>query len=102
MHHEVKSSKTYQDRAKRAVTKPAALGEDIDLSNYVNSTEELPYQADPSQLPAQTKEQMLGAGVMLDDVSQRAGTYLQMDNTAVHSSIRQEGIEVMADRKSVV
>jgi len=101
MHHEVKSSKTNKDRAKRAVTKPAALGEDIDLSNYVNSTEELPYQADPSQLPAQTKEQMLGAGVMLDDVSQRAGTYLQMDNTAVHSSIRQEGIEVMATKQAL-
>ena len=99
--HEVKSSKTYEDRAKRAVTKPAAHGEDIDLSNYVSSTEELPYQADPSQLPAQTKEQMLGAGVMLDDVSQRAGTYLQMDNTAVHSSIRQEGIEVMATKQAL-
>jgi len=98
---EVKSPKIYQDRAKRAATKPATHGEDIDLSNYISSTEELPYQADPSQLPTQDKKQMLEAGVMLDEVKQRAGTYLQMDNTAVHSSARQEGVEVMATRQAL-
>jgi len=91
----VKSPQTYKDRAKAAATKPAALGEDIDLSAYTSSAEEQPYQADPSQLPAKAKEQMLEAGVILDDMSQRAGTFIQMDNTPVHSSIRQEGIEVM-------
>jgi len=99
--HKVKSAKTYKEKAKQAAAKPAAHGEDIDLSNYTSSTEELPYQADPSQLPTQDKRQMLEAGVMLDDVSQRAGTYLQMDNTAVHSSKRQEGIEVMATRQAL-
>ena len=92
-----KSSKVNnKDRAKAAATKPAALGEDIDLSTYASSAEEQPYQDDPSQFPAKTKEQMLGAGVILDDVSQRSGTYIQMDNAPVHSSIRQEGVEVMA------
>ncbi len=98
---EVKSAKTYKDRAKRAVTKPAALGEDIDLGTYVSSADEPPYQADPSQLPARAKERMLGAGVSLDDISQRSGTFIQMDNTAVHSSIRQEGIEVMATSQAL-
>ena len=93
---EVKSSKSYKDKAKMAAAKPAALGEDIDLSNYISSTDEQPYQADPSKIPAKAKEQMLGAGVMLDDLSQRSGTFIQMDNTPVHSSVRQEGIEVMA------
>ena len=93
---EIKSAKTYKDRAKEAVAKPAALGEDIDLSTYAGSAEEQPYQADPSKLPAKAKEQMLGAGVILDDVSQSSGTYIQMDNTPVHSSVRQEGVEVMA------
>jgi len=93
---EVKSPRIYKDRAKAAANKVAALGEDIDLSIYVGSDEVQPYQAEPSQLPAQAKEQMLGAGVMLDDVSQRSGTYIQMDNTPVHYSIGQEGVEVMA------
>jgi Fe-S cluster assembly scaffold protein SufB len=93
---ETNISKTHQDKAKASAEKPATLGEDIDLSKYVGSGEEYPYQADPSQLPAKAKEQMLGAGVMLDDVSQRSGTYIQMDNIPVHSSISQEGVEVMA------
>jgi len=92
---EIKSSKAYRDKAKAASAKPAAIGEDIDLSTYVSSAEEQPYQADPSKLPAKAKEQMLGAGVILDDVSQRSGTFVQMDNAPVHSSSRQEGIEVM-------
>ena len=93
---EVKSSKTDKDKAEAAITKPAAFGDDIDLDSYVSSAEEQPYQADPSKLPTKAKEQMLGAGIILDDVSQRSGTFIQMDNTPVHSSIRQEGIEVMA------
>ena len=93
---EIKSSKTFKDRAKAAANKPAALGEDIDLSSYVSSAEEQPYQDDPAKLPAKAKEQMLEAGVILDDTSQRSGTYIQVDNAPVHSSVRQEGIEVMA------
>ena len=92
----VKSPQSYKDRAKAAAAKPAALGEDIDLSVYTSSTEEQPYQDNPSQLPAKAKEQMLGAGVMLDDISQRSGTFIQTDNTPIHSSSQQEGIEVMA------
>ncbi len=92
---EIESSNT-KDKAKAAASKPAALGEDIDLGGYVSSAEEQPYQADPSQLPSKDKERMLGVGVMLDDPSQRSGTYIQMDNTPVHSSVRQEGVEVMA------
>ena len=93
---ELKSPKSYKDRAKAAATKPASLGEDIDLSIYATSAEEQPFQADPSQLPDKAKEQMLETGVMLDDVSQRSGTFIQVDNTPVHSSISQEGVEVMA------
>jgi len=93
---EIKTSETYKEKAKEAVAKPAALGEDIDLSNYVSSGEEQAYNADPSQLPPRAKEQMLEAGIMLDDTSQRSGTYIQMDNVPVHSSTGQEGIEIMA------
>ena len=92
---EMKSSKTHRERAKAASDKAAALGEDIDLDTYAGSAEEQPYQADPSQLPADAKERMLEAGVSLDDVGKRSGTFIQMDNTPVHSSSRQEGIELM-------
>jgi Fe-S cluster assembly scaffold protein SufB len=91
----MKSSNTYRDKAKAAAAKGAALGEDIDLGVYVSSADEQPYQADPSQLPAKAKERMLGAGVSLDDPSQRSGTFIQIDNTPIHGSSWQEGIEVM-------
>jgi Fe-S cluster assembly scaffold protein SufB len=90
------TSGTHKDKAKTATSKAAALGEDIDLSKYVSSGEEHQYQADPSRLPARAKEQMLSAGVMLDDASQRSGTYIQMDNIPVHSSISQDGVEIMS------
>ncbi len=93
---EVKSSRSHKDKAKAAAAKPADLGEDIDLGLYATSAEEQPYQDDPSKLPDRAKKQMLEAGVMLDDVNQRSGTYIQMDNTPVHISMKQEGVEVMA------
>ncbi len=92
---DLKSSKTYKDKAKAASAKRSTFGEDIDLDAYADSAEEQPYRADPSQLPAEAKERMLGAGVTLDDVRQRSGTYVQMDNTPVHSSSRQESVEVI-------
>jgi Fe-S cluster assembly scaffold protein SufB len=78
------------------VVKPAAFGEDINLSKFSRDGKEHPYQSDPSKLSQDTKEIMLSAGVMLDDPSQRSGTYLQMDNSPIHYSARQEGVEVMA------
>ena len=88
-------SRNYKDKAKAAVDKAAALGEDIDLKRYVSTDEKHTYRDNPSQLPAKAREQMLNAGVMLDDMSQRSGTYIQMDNTPVHSSVTQDGVEVM-------
>ena len=93
---EIKSSETLKEKAKAAVNKPASLGEDIDLSAFISEAEPQSYRADASQLPARAKEQMLGVGVMLDDTRQRAGTYIQTNNTPVHTSATQEGIEVMA------
>ena len=93
---QIASSKTHKDKAKAAAVKPAPFGEDIDLGIYVGSAEEQPYQTDPSKLPAKAKKRMLEAGVILDDPSQRTGTFIQMDNAPIHSSVRQEGVEVMA------
>jgi Fe-S cluster assembly scaffold protein SufB len=99
--NKINTSKASKEKAKAAVDKKAVFGEDIDLKKYTSDGEERHYESDPSRLPPQTKETMLGAGVMLDDISQRSGTYLQMDNTPIHSSIRQEGVEVMAMSKAL-
>ena len=96
-----KSSKAHQDKARAAATKPATFGEDIDLDSYVGSADEQPYETDPSKLPPAAKERMLEAGVILDDPGQRAGTFIQIDNAPVHSSVKQEGVEVMAIRQAL-
>jgi Fe-S cluster assembly scaffold protein SufB len=92
----IETSREYTEKARAAAAKKATYGEDIDITKFTGADAGHAYQADPSRLPAPTKEKMLGAGIILDDPGQRAGTYLHMDNTPVHSSIRQEGIEVMA------
>ncbi|MFH1640059.1 MAG: SufD family Fe-S cluster assembly protein [Chloroflexota bacterium] len=93
---EAKTSRTLKEKAKAALNKPAALGENIDLNAFHDEAEEMPYVPDASELPAKAKKQMLEVGVMLDDMRQRSGTYIQADNTPVHISSTQEGIEVMA------
>jgi len=84
------------EKARSAAKKPAADGQDVDLSVFTSPEKDLPYQSDPSALPLQDKQQMLSTGIMLDDQKERSGTFLQMDNTPVHFSADQEGVEVMA------
>jgi Fe-S cluster assembly scaffold protein SufB len=93
---ETGAPQTHKAKAKTAAAKPAAFGEDIDIGTYVSPAEDQPYQADPEKLPAEAKKRMLDAGIILDDPGQRSGTFIQMDNAPVHSSVRQDGLEVMA------
>ncbi|MFO8143483.1 MAG: SufD family Fe-S cluster assembly protein [Dehalococcoidales bacterium] len=92
---EIKSSKTYREKAKKALDKPATFGTDIDLKDYEASGDEQPYRKEPAEIPARAREQMLQAGIELDDTTKRSGTYIQMDNTPVLSSVAGEGVEVM-------
>lgn len=101
MHKKIESSEAFADKARAALSKRASLGEDIDLEKYAHSADELPYQDDPSRLPGETKEQMIQAGVTLDDDSQRSGTIIQMDHSIIHSLVRQEGIEVMGTNQAL-
>lgn len=92
--HQVTPS-SHMEKARAAADKLASLGTDINLTDYDHSVDEVPYQDDPSEMPEATKKLMLGAGVIVDDPSQRSGTFIQMDNMPVHFSTRQEGIEIM-------
>ena len=98
---EVESSRTIKERARAALSKPSLLGEDIDLSKYTPSTEDLPYQGDPSQLSEEQRGQMAQAGIILDDRSQRSGTIIQMDNSVIHSLAGQDGLELMATSQAL-
>ena len=92
---------SYTDKAKAAGNKKAPLGDDIDLSLYESNIAKEPTNVDMTDISKKDKEQMLTAGVMLDDLSQRSGTFIQIDNAPIHSSIQQEGIEVMATSQAI-
>jgi len=98
---EIKSSESYRKKAREAAKKPATYGEDIDLSEYSSSAEEQAYMAEPGKLSSKAKKKMLEAGVELEDLSRRSGTYIHMNNTPVHSSIQGEGVEVMPVSKAL-
>ncbi|GAF74055.1 unnamed protein product, partial [marine sediment metagenome] len=98
---EIGSAKAVTDKAKTALSKQAPVGENIDLNKYSHSTDELPYQYDPSQLPVETKQRMIDVGVTMDDNSQRSGTIIQIDHSIVHSLAMQEGIEVMGTNQAL-
>ncbi len=97
----VKSSKAIRDKATAATTKPSAIGDDLDLNTYLSVAEAEPYRNSPADLPRSAKERMLGAGVSVDDLSQRSGTFIQMDDTPIHTSIGLEGVEVMATSQAL-
>lgn len=98
---EITRSKKIREKAEKALGKPALLGDDINLDAYSQVAEEHPYQEDPSRLSPQAKERILEAGVVLDDSSQRSGTFLQIDHSVVHSKAGQEGLEVMSTVKAL-
>lgn len=91
----------WRERAQKAVNRPAPLGEDIDLTQFSRDTAEHPYLEDPTRLPAETKRNMLEAGVTVDDLRQRAGTFLQIDRSVVHTSTLLEGVEVMDSQEAL-
>ena len=91
----LKTAGSRKELAEKALNKKAALGDDIDVSSYASSAEGHPYRENPGQMSPEEKAQMLGVGIMLDDPGQRGGTFIQMDNSIVHSSSSQEGVEVM-------
>ena len=88
-------SEEVKEKALEAKGKKAAFGDDLDLSKYKTETAEKPSQVKPSDIPSEDRLKVLSAGVMLDDLSQRSGTFVQFDNHPLHASVQQEGIEVM-------
>ena len=87
--------RTLKEKALAAADKPAAFGEDVNIKKF-KTGEQRGYEKDPTLLSRKTKEDMLTAGIMLDDPSQRSGTFIQLDNSPVHFTAKQEGVEVMA------
>jgi len=91
-------SKITKNNKSEKEAKPAAApvsSTDVDLNSYVSESAELPYQKDPTRLPSEAKNRMGEVGVMVSDTKSRAGTFIQVDHSVVHSTAEQDGVEVL-------
>ena len=89
------------EKAKAAEGKKAAIGDDVDLTKYESLETSKPRHMATSSIPDEDRAKILATGVTLDDVSQRSGTFVQIDNAPMHTAVSQEGIEVMATSEAL-
>ena len=90
------TQKQRRELAEKARQKRAALGTDVDLRQYENTCDDQSYLDDPSRLTQEQKATVLDTGIMLDDPSQRSATFMQIDQSPVHFSTNQKGLEVIS------
>ena len=94
--------KELKEKARAAEAKKAAWGADLNLDSYITRAEKLPYVTDPTRLATEDKLRMLESGITLDEMANvRSGTFIQRDNSPVHTSAAQEGVEVMATSQAL-
>ncbi len=88
------------EKALQAKDKKAGLGQDIDLDAYLSEPVSHDYVEDISTLSEADKKRMILAGVDASETD-RSGTYIQKDTTAIHAHSKQEGLEVMPIKKAL-
>ncbi|MCL2707144.1 MAG: SufD family Fe-S cluster assembly protein [Dehalococcoidia bacterium] len=93
--------KSCREKAISARDKKAASGDDVDLDKYESHAAQAPQNNTIASISSDIKQAALSTGVMLDDQSQRSGTFVQIDNRPMHSAAAQEGIEVMATSEAL-
>ncbi len=81
-------------RAREALRKAARFGDDIDLEAYSEGSRELAPVGSLEELPEDTKTTLLDTGIVPSGKG-RAGNFLLMDNSVVHSAVMGEGVELM-------
>ena len=82
-------------KAERAKNKKAAVGTDIDMENFIKEDEKEHETIDSIQdVPKRVKETLLKVGVDTSE-NERAGSFLQMDQSNIYSSPISESIELM-------
>lgn len=91
-----------KQKAKAAMEKKGAIGPDVDFSLF--DATPAPHAAmaddDLKSLPEEEKERLLMAGLDVTE-KERGGTFLQMNNRAVHCHSSQEGIEVLSIQQAL-
>ncbi len=87
-------------RAAAARGKKAAFGEDLDLEKYTVEAPEHDYAEKMSELAEVDRKRMEKAGVDARS-KERSGSFVQLDNSVVHRSVADKGVEVMGTREAL-
>ncbi|MBP7527276.1 MAG: SufD family Fe-S cluster assembly protein [Syntrophorhabdaceae bacterium] len=85
-----------EEKARRALDKKAAFGDDVDLDSFDRTFVPHKYLAEEEicALPEDEQKRLIMSGLDVTDKG-RGGTYFQKDTTVVHCHSDEEGIEVM-------
>ena len=81
-------------RAEAAREKKAAFGEDIDLDKFKEGSKDLERVERLAELDEEEKQTLLDVGVVPSEEG-RAGSFVLMDDSIVHSSSKVQGVEVL-------
>ncbi|AKB85154.1 SufD family Fe-S cluster assembly protein [Methanococcoides methylutens] len=84
-----------KEKAEKAITKIAMYGEDFNLDEFEVGEKELPETENLEDLDSEFKQTLLNAGVLPDEEG-RSGSFLMLDNTVSHSTMRDPDVELMS------
>jgi Fe-S cluster assembly scaffold protein SufB len=83
-----------KEKALGAAEKKALYGPDLDLSSFKGKAEKHVYKESLAGVSEEEKQGMAEAGMILTG-EKRTGSYIQMDHSPVHCSVREEGVEIL-------
>lgn len=88
------------DKVEKARKKKAAVGKDVDIEEYIK--EDLAYDKVDSMddISKDVKKTMLKVGVDTDE-KERAGSFLQMDQSNIYSSSESKSVELMSMKSAL-
>jgi len=87
-------------KAAEAKDKKASFGEDIDLEKFEEGSKDIPMVDRLAELPEEEQRTLLSAGVLPSEQG-RSGSFVLIDDSVIHSSIKDKGVEVMPVSKAM-
>jgi Fe-S cluster assembly scaffold protein SufB len=87
-------------RAESAVSKKAAFGEDFELEKYEEGSKLSKHIENLQTLDEDSKKTLLQVGVVPSEEG-RSGSFLVVDNTVSHSSLKDQNVELMSTHKAL-
>jgi Fe-S cluster assembly scaffold protein SufB len=88
------------EKARAAADKPAAYGSDLDLCSYTGEAEECSYAESLEDIGEISAEDLARAGVEKSG-KERSGSFVQIDQTVVHSKALEKGLEILSTREAM-